>query len=273
MRRTGAARALAGILLAAAGILPAVPAHAAPAAGLTATIALGNCSAALVRYPSSVDGDRALMLTNGHCYTLIGAGEVLEDRASRRTGQLLSPTGATLGTVQADLLLYGTMTGTDVALYRLTDTFAGIASRYGVSALTISAAHPADGTAVTIPSGYWKRTWNCRVNGFVGTLREDQWTFRDAIRYDTGCEVIHGTSGSPILDGEGAVIGINNTVNDDGESCTLNNPCEVDANGTTTVRKGQGYGEQTYWFTTCLDASNTLDLTIEGCLLPKPRVV
>ena len=45
-------------------------AAAAPAASgyLANTIALSNCSASLVRFPSSVDTDRALMLTNGHCY-------------------------------------------------------------------------------------------------------------------------------------------------------------------------------------------------------------
>lgn len=47
------------------------------------------------------------MLTNGHCYTLIDSGEVLQNNASRRTGQLPSSTDASLGTVQADLLPYG----------------------------------------------------------------------------------------------------------------------------------------------------------------------
>ncbi len=38
--------------------------------------------------------------------------------------------------------------------------------------------------------------------------------------------------------------------------CTLNNPCEVDADGNTTATKGQSYGQETYWFTTCLDATD-----------------
>jgi hypothetical protein len=97
---------------------PATPAAALNAASLNATIALSNCSASLVRYPTSVSTDRALMLTNGHCYEggIPGAGVVLQNRASSRTGTLLSSTGANLGTMRADMLFYATMTNTDVSL-------------------------------------------------------------------------------------------------------------------------------------------------------------
>jgi hypothetical protein len=250
---------------------PAVRVAAAPT--LASTIALNNCSAALVRYPTSADGDRALMLTNGHCYEggMPGAGVVLQNRASSRTGRLLNSAGTALGTVRADRVLYATMTGTDVTLYRLTTTFAALRTQFGATALTLADTHPADGVSMAIPSSFWKRIWTCQVNGFPSTLRESVWTFHDSIRYSTDCTLIHGTSGSPIVDAvTGRVIGINNTGNDDGAVCTLNNPCEVDANGTTTVRKGQSYGQETYWFTTCLGASNVLDLTKSGCLLTKP---
>src|SRR5882672_2800608 len=110
---------------------PATSAAAADtlqAASLNATIALNNCSASLVRYPTSLDTDRALMLTNGHCYEggMPGAGVVLQNRSSTRSGTLLSSTGANLGTVRADLMLYATMTNTDVTLYRLNTTYASI---------------------------------------------------------------------------------------------------------------------------------------------------
>src|SRR3954468_23338608 len=119
----------------------AVPASAAApsltvAADLTATIRLSNCSAALVRFPSSVSTDRAMMLTNGHCYEggFLAAGQVLQNRQSSRRGTLLSSTGATLGTLTADRVLYATMTGTDITLYRLTRTFASVQSSFGVTA-------------------------------------------------------------------------------------------------------------------------------------------
>ncbi|MBV1850677.1 S1 family peptidase [Catellatospora tritici] len=263
------------VLGAAAIAVPAVPATAVTlqAASLNATIALNNCSASLVRFPSSVSTDRAMMLTNGHCYEggMPGAGDVLQNRSSTRSGTLLNASGTGLGTVRADQLIYATMTDTDVALYRLNTTFASIQSSYGVTALTISATRPASGSSMFIPSSYWKQIWNCTISAFVPTLREGVWTWHDSIKYNSGCQTTHGTSGSPIVDlATNNVVGINNTGNDDGQSCTLNNPCEVDANGTTHVYQGQSYGQQTYWFTTCLNASRAIDLTVSGCLLPKP---
>ncbi|OKJ13939.1 hypothetical protein AMK19_11310 [Kitasatospora sp. CB01950] len=263
----GAVAVVAGALT-----LGAAPAQAVQAGDLTSTIALSNCSASLVRYPSSVDTDRAMMLTNGHCLpTMPSAGQVIQNASASRSGTLLNSAGTSLGTVQADKVLYATMTGTDVALYQLTDTFAAITTKYGATALTISDTHPVDGSAMYIPSSYWKQVWNCSINGFVDTLREDQWTWHDSLRYSAGCNTTHGTSGSPIVDAASKkVVGINNTGNDDGAMCTLNNPCEVAADGTTTVTKGQSYGEETYWFTTCLGTGRVIDLNVSGCLLTKP---
>ncbi|GAB7045709.1 S1 family peptidase [Catenuloplanes indicus] len=267
------AAALAAVLFGPS--LPATAASAAPAlaaATLASTISLSNCSASLVRYPTSVSGDRAMMLTNGHCYEggFINAGTVLRNVSSTRQGTLLDATGGALGRVRADQVLYATMTGTDVALYRLNTTFAALQSQYGATPLTIAAGRTSAGTSMSIPSGYWKRVWNCAVDGFVPTLREDRWTWRDSIRYNAGCDTIGGTSGSPIVDNAtGAVIGVNNTGNESGGRCTLNNPCEVAANGAVTVLQGRGYGQQTYWFTTCLTSSRTIDLTLSGCLLPR----
>src|SRR3954471_8346009 len=138
----------AAALAAATGLVAGpAPAQAAPAPTLAATtlantIALSNCSAALVRYPSSVSTDRAMMLTNGHCYEggFLAAGQVLTNRSSTRRGTLLSSTGASLAPLTADRLLYATMTGTDVSLHRLTSTFSAIQAATGVTARTISAS-------------------------------------------------------------------------------------------------------------------------------------
>ncbi|GLW30775.1 S1 family peptidase [Actinoplanes regularis] len=274
MRLRRVVAAVATTLAATTAVLAGpTPAQAVAAVTLANTISLSNCSASLVRYPTSVSTDRAMMLTNGHCYEggLIPAGTVLQNRTSSRTGSLLNSSGRAVATVRADRILYATMTRTDVTLYRLTSTYATLSSSYGATALTISASHPTAGSSITIPSSYWKRIWNCKIDSFVSTLREDEWTWRDSIRYDTNCDTIHGTSGSPIVDAtSGQIVGINNTGNDDGEMCTLNNPCEVDANGTTHAYQGQSYGEQTYWFNTCLTSTRTIDLTISGCLLAKP---
>ena len=247
--------------------------------GLASTIALDSCSASLARYPSSLDTDRALMLTNGHCWegsVVLPPGLVLTNLPSTRTGELLDASGQPVATLQADRLLYATMTGTDVALYRLTQTFAQIKNATGLSALTIASTHPVAGTAVSIPSGYWKTTYSCAINGFVPTLREAVWTWQDSIRYvypNSSCQTIGGTSGSPIVDDTSLqIVGVNNTSNEQGQACTLNNPCEVNPDGTSTSTQGQNYGQQTYWFTTCLTSTNAINLNKAGCLLPKPLI-
>jgi hypothetical protein len=264
----------AAALAVATGVLTgAAPAQAATTVTLASTIALSNCSASLVRFPTSVSSDRAMMLTNGHCYEggFLDAGEVLQNVSSSRTGTLLNSSGRSLARVRADRVLYATMTGTDVTLYRLTSTFSTLSSSYGATALTLSSAHPAAGATIGIASSYWKRIWNCKIDSFVNTLREDEWTWHDSVRYDSACDTIAGTSGSPIIDtATGQQVGINNTGNDDGEMCTLDNPCEVDSNGTTHAYEGQSYGEETYWFTTCLTSARTIDLSLSGCLLTKP---
>lgn len=248
---------------------PGVTGPAAVPADLTATIALSNCSASLVRFPDSVDTDRAMMLTNGHCYEggMPSAGEVLVDRPSSQSGSLLDAGGDTVGTVHADRLLYATMTGTDVSLYRLTQTIGAIKSSTGISPLTIAGSHPSAGSTF-LPSGYFRRVFPCNLAAFVPTLREDQWTWHDSLKYDHSCQVIHGTSGSPVVSTvTGEIVGINNTNNDDGQQCTLNNPCEVNADGTITVIQGQGYGQETYWIVTCETPARTFDLDQPGCLL------
>ena len=276
LKRTAAMLAAAAVTITAALTLTAGTATAAPrpdvSVTLASTIALDDCSASLVRYPTSQDSDQALMLTAGHCYEggEPSAGQVLQNVASSRSGTLLDANGNQLGTVQADKLLYATMTNTDVAVYELTDTFASLASQYGATPLTLSASHPVNGDTIAIPSGYWDQTWSCTLNGFAGTVEEDQWTWHDSLRYGlSGCSVIGGSSGSPVVDtSTGQVVGVNNTINEDGQMCTLNNPCEVAPDGTTTETQGQGYGQETYWITTCLNSSNAIDLTVSGCLLP-----
>ncbi|HVQ95523.1 MAG TPA: trypsin-like peptidase domain-containing protein [Mycobacteriales bacterium] len=271
---------LAGTVLFAAPVSASPPpghaVQAAPAiavaADLTATIRLSNCSAALVRYPSSLSTDRAMMLTNGHCFEggFLAAGQVITNRTSTRRGTLLSSAGSAVATLTADRVLYATMTGTDVTLYRLTSTFAAIQSATGISARTISASHPVTGDTF-VPSGFFARVFDCDIQTFVPTLREDAWTWHDSIRYNTACATVHGTSGSPIVNtGTGEIVGINNTANDNGGRCTLNNPCEVSPTGVITATQGLRYGQETYWFTTCLTASRTINLNQAGCLLTRP---
>ena len=277
-----AAAAAAGTLTAstarAAPAPPAAPPVESPHPGgaevdFAGIVALSNCSGSLVRGPRSRDADAALVLTNGHCLEsgMPAAGEVIVDRPSSRTFTLLDRTGGRdLGTLKATRVEYATMTGTDVTVYRLDATYAAIRKRYGVSALPLSEARPHDGTEIRVVSGYWRKIYGCRIDGTVHRLREAGWTWTDSLRYTPECGTIHGTSGSPVVDARTRqVVGVNNTGNDDGERCTLDNPCEVDAGGKVTVRHGAHYGQQTYPLARCLGAGNAVVLD-GACALPKP---
>src|SRR5690242_1865712 len=52
-------------------------------------VALSNCSGSIVRWKSSKQQDKALMLTNGHCTRLYGAHDVDVDKPLVRSVRLL----------------------------------------------------------------------------------------------------------------------------------------------------------------------------------------
>ncbi|MGW1794718.1 trypsin-like serine peptidase [Streptomyces sp. NPDC001984] len=271
---------LAALVISGAGAAPAVaapaPEKAAPAiqaVNFAGTVSLSNCSGSVVRFPASADTDPALVMTNGHCLEtgFPEPGEVITGQSSSRTFGLLNSVGTRVATLRANQVVYSTMTDTDVTLYRTTTTYAAIKNSYGINALTLQDTHPTTGTAITVVSGYWKRTYACSIDGFVYRLKEGDWTWKDSVRYTSACQTIGGTSGSPVIDNAtGKVVAVNNTGNEDGQRCTENNPCEVDANGTVTVRQGINYAEETYNIPGCFTTGNRLDLTLSGCTLPKP---
>ncbi|MBE4772267.1 MULTISPECIES: trypsin-like peptidase domain-containing protein [Streptomyces] len=249
------------------------PAPAAQAVNFAGTVSLSNCSGSVVRMPDSEDNDPALVMTNGHCLEtgFPTPGQVVVDRASTRTFGLLNSAGTRVGTLRASKIAYGTMTDTDMAVYQLTTTYAQIKSTYGIDALVYDTARPTAGTAISVVSGYWKRIYTCGVDGFAYRLKEGDWTWKDSIRYTSACNTIGGTSGSPVVNvATNKVVGVNNTGNESGERCTVNNPCEVDANGTVTVRQGINYAQQTWHVPACFGVDNKLDLSAAGCVLPKP---
>lgn len=245
----------------------------AVAVNFAGTVALSNCSGSVVRVPNSLPTDPALVLSNGHCLEsgMPSAGQVVKDKASSRSFSLLNASGSKVATLRASKISYATMTDTDISIYQLTKTYAQISSQYGINALTLNDAHPVQGTSIKVVSGYWKRTYSCNVDGFAYRLKEGEWTWKDSLRYTASCNTIGGTSGSPVIDTTtGKVVAVNNTGNEDGGSCTMNNPCEVSESGAVTVRQGINYAQQTYTIVPCVGPGNTIDLGRPGCTLPKP---
>ncbi|MBD0675221.1 serine protease [Kitasatospora sp. NPDC091335] len=268
------ATALVGAIPAQAAA-PAAESAAKPVAAVTfaGTVALSNCSGSLVRMPGSAASDPALILSNGHCLEtgMPGPGEVVLNQASSRTFTLLNSTGGGVATLRATKVVYGAMTDTDVSIYQLNTSYASIQSRYGIAPLTVAATHPVQGSSIRVVSGYWKKIYSCSADGFAYRLKEGDWTFKDSLRYTSTCNVIGGTSGSPVVDAStNQVVAVNNTINENGERCTLNNPCEVDQSGNVTVRRGIGYAQETYGIPACFAAGNRFDLTLPGCTLPRP---
>ncbi|MEU5775628.1 serine protease [Streptomyces venezuelae] len=283
-------RAVAGgllaLALAGAGATPAVagnaqgadrtPAKAGPktkAVDFAGTVALSNCSGSVVRMPKSKAGDPALVLTNGHCIEtgFPGAGEVIVDQPSTRTFKLLDAKANDVATLKASKVSYATMTDTDITIYQLTETYGDITKKYGIKPLELEDDHPVKGRAITVVSGYWKKTYSCNIDGFVYRMKEGEWTWKDSVRYTPACQTIGGTSGSPVIDHKtGKVTAVNNTGNEDGERCTLNNPCEIDRKGKVTVRQGINYAQETYGIVPCVGKASKIDLGRKGCKLPRP---
>ncbi|GGQ09454.1 S1 family peptidase [Streptomyces roseolilacinus] len=285
MKRTLVGALLASALIGlgatpAAATAPAPASAAAPvaASGVAAvdfagTVALNNCSGSVVRLPQSQPDDRALVLSNGHCLEsgMPGPGVVVVDRPSTRSFGLLNSAGTRVATLRAAKIAYATMTDTDVSLYELTTTYRQIEDRYRIKALELDTVRPAQGASIKVVSGYWKRIYSCSVDGFTYRLKEGDWTWTDSVRYTAACNTIGGTSGSPVIDtATGKVVAVNNTGNESGGRCTVNNPCEVDRNGTVTVRQGINYAQQTYTIAPCVGTGNRIDLSRPGCALPKP---
>ncbi|MFB7600912.1 serine protease [Streptomyces sp. NPDC056160] len=239
-------------------------------ADFTGTVDVDGCSGSVVRMPVSTDGDRALVLTNGHCYE--GArpvpGEVLVDQSSHRLFRLRDRSGGTAAQVHATKALYVTLTGTDIALYQIDETYRELARDHGVTALTVAGRRPARGTAIRVVSGSLKQEFSCRIDGFAYRVLETANVTEDVVRYTPDCDTGHGTSGSPVL-ADGKIVAINNTSNHDGGQCTLDNPCEMARDGAISVHRGTGYATATYWLAACTVPGNRLDLNRAGCLLPR----
>jgi V8-like Glu-specific endopeptidase len=235
-------------------------------------VKLSNCSGSLIIFNGMPTTAKAIVMTNGHCIQKPGGylnpGEVWSNRPISRSMKVFDR-NMKLHNIQTTKILYATMTNTDVAFYELDKSYDEIFKASQVRPFDLDTIRPLDGQSIDIISGYWDRGYSCNIHSFIHNLKEGAWTWTDSIRYTPTCDTIGGTSGSPIIArGERKVIAINNTSNESGQSCTLNNPCEVNSNGDINVEQGVRYGQQTFQVYTCLTPAFQIDLSNPNCQLP-----
>ncbi|MER7015883.1 trypsin-like serine protease [Saccharopolyspora sp. NPDC000359] len=233
-------------------------------------VELNGCVGSVVRGPESRPEDAALMLTNGHCVEgdRPAPGGALVDQPADREVPIADPEGWPRVKTRANRLVYATMTGTDVALYRLDKSYAQLEAE-GAKVFQLATDPVREGDALAM--AYTSQRFGCTAEAVVPHLREGGYQQDDSIRYATteDCAPWPGTSGSALLAPDGdTVVGIHNTHNRDGEQCTADNPCEVGPDGTETAVQGRAYGQQVHQVAGCLTGSE-LDLTRPGCTLTR----
>ncbi|MEU8820053.1 trypsin-like serine protease [Actinoplanes sp. NPDC048796] len=244
-----------------------VPADS-PVPDLEGAVTVNGCSASVVRTASSAPTDPALLLTNGHCLEQrpVPGGAVV-DQPDDQIVRIGDHQGYPQDSARTTRLLYATMTGTDVALYRLDKSYAQLRAKIFLLGTKPAAA----GDRIEIISAGEGNRYSCTVDTVVAHLREDGYQQDDAYRYDPACDPGHGSSGSPLVLADGTtVVGVHSTGNDSGERCTENNPCEVAADGTVRVEQGRRYGQRTTTLPACLTVGSRLDLSAPGCGLTPP---
>lgn len=252
--------------------IPRPPSPTTPGIAGSATIRPSGCAASVVRVAASRPTDPALLLTNGHCVpTRPRPGQTYRDRPADDLVILNGADGNAVARASTTRLLLATMTGTDVALYRLDQSYAELAAK-GVPAHPLATTGPAPGAALTMHVGSEQTTYACTIEAVVPTLEEAGYTQRDALRYTPtrSCAPQAGTSGSPLIDPRtGQVVAIHNShVTGDAKPCKENEPCEVAPDGTVSATKGRGYAQQVAGLAACLDAGSVLAPSRPGCTLP-----
>ncbi len=197
---------------------------------------LGNCSGFLVNMNSKQDSP-SYVITNGHCAGLIDkpADMILLDVRKKFWSKFLVNNMKNAVEFNGDHIEYATMRGTDIAVLRLSNTYGEI-SKEGIMGFKISPMGAQVNEKVIRADIHSMRLhrFECSIEHKVHILKEDKWSWKGA--YRDNCGSWEGSSGSPLISFKtGEVVGIHNTWQKNGGQCTLNNPCEMDADGTISV--------------------------------------
>lgn len=239
-------------------------------ASLAGTVDMQTCSGAVVRFKGQSAKSPALVLTNGHCIHVMEADEVIEHAASSRTLTLYDRESAAVARgFHPQEILYATMSGIDLALYRLKESFEELESEWqiphrflsdqGIDSLTRE--------PLMLASGHFHKTQMCKPLG-VANVREGVWSWPGALSLGE-CQVIHGMSGSPLISlSTGEIVAVVNTFNAGGaRACTQDHPCETASDGAPLAYPGRAYASPVAVLSTCLDATRNFNSQLPGCRL------
>lgn len=246
---------------------------AAPAA-YDAMAKIRNCSASVIQFEGQKDSDNVLLLTNGHCVScnLSTTDAIINQPYSDVVTLYRGNTPLIVGSLSIDQIVYATMTNTDLAILRTDLSYQNLQDKLRLAPRKISNQLPEKNDAVSVTSGHLEQHYRCQVDDIINAVREDQWQWHPAVRLkpSEACQIKPGASGAPVMNNEGKIVALINTGNQEGQSCTLNNPCEIDASGQISVNKGAVYAVDTRMLNACFP-NGKLNLS-EECPLTKPQI-
>ncbi|WP_375771225.1 hypothetical protein NR798_10095 [Archangium gephyra] len=242
-------------------------------------ITAGDCSGALFRMPGMGDGQKALVLTAGHC---IGIGSFREQFPADGELFLDHPVDESVivkKTKNEDgerfgykKILFASMTGTDLAVLELEATYKQLTDK-GYVIHSVAQAAPAPGMIIEFNSYNRNVNSSCEVEKMIPLIKEGPWTWKNFARMKTGdsCRCQHGQSGTAGIEKRSKTIyALLQTMYEGGRPCTLNNPCEVapKTGATTTGALLQAYAVPTLPLYDCYDkAKARFDFNLGSCKL------
>jgi hypothetical protein len=234
----------------------------------------GPCSGSLVIFEGRTVSEKALVLTAGHCTLRApGPGEVFKNLKQELPLAINSVKfEGRKACAATSALLYASMTGIDIALYELTESYQELEERTGAVPFVVSRESIVPpNTKLRAPSGRHENEQECVFDADIPRVKEFLWIWGPLMRL-SGCTFIGGASGSPLIsENTGQVVGVVSAFfSASNQPCSLMNPCEVDANGQSSVRsKGTSYGQYASRLAACVNSSGYLDASTQTCGLLK----
>ncbi|WP_141735475.1 S1 family peptidase [Oligoflexus tunisiensis] len=210
-----------------------------------------SCTAFLWKPADAKAEASALVVTNGHCVMPYSdratTYEVWTGRPAPADWKLILnyfvDTPDARRTIGIQSIVYASMKSVDLALLELKISWAEL-EKLGLKPLPIATRAPRSGSpirTVGVPLGdfpqeeQFLREAHCVEETRV-SLVEWYWTWFDTHR-NSCADIREGSSGSPVLDAQGAVYAVINTTSATGisDSCYLGNPCELQRPGAFMV--------------------------------------